>query len=67
MNFVSWDYKYYSDEVKEILKKYQISEARYATRKSVSGVSYIVSLERCTMVPFENEETNLPHIYISEF
>ena len=67
VNFVSWDYKYYSDEVKEILKKYQISEARYATRKSVSGVSYIVSLERCTMVPFENEETNLPHIYISEF
>ena len=67
VNFQSWDYKYYSDEVREILKKYQISEARYATRKSVSGVSYIVSLELCTMVPFEDEKTSLPRIYISKF
>ena len=67
VNFVSWDYKYYSDEVKEILKKYQISEARYITRKSVSGVSYIVSLEQCTMIPLEDSSTNLPCIYISDF
>ena len=67
VNFVSWDYKYYSDEVRGILKKFQISEARYATRKSVSGVSYIVSLERCTMIPFEDSNKSLPRIYISEF
>ncbi len=67
VNFVSWEYKYYSDEVKDILKKFQISEARYATRKSVNGVSYIVFLERCTMIPMEISNMALSYIYISEF
>lgn len=69
VNFVSWDYKYYSNEVKDILRKYHITESRYATRKSVNGVAYIVSLERCTMIPMEDcgPSTPLPYIYISEF
>ena len=67
VNFASWDYKYYSDDVQKILKKYQILEASYATRKSVSGVSYVVSLARCTMIPLEDSDADLPRIYISEF
>lgn len=69
VNFVSWDYKYYSNEVKDILRKYHITESRYTTRKSVNGVAYIVSLERCTMIPMEDcgPSTPLPYIYISEF
>ena len=67
VNFVSWDYKYYSDEVREILRKYQLTEPRYVTRKSVSGVAYIVSLERCTMTPIEDCGPSLPYVYISEF
>ena len=67
VNFVSWDYKYYSDEVRDRLKKYHITESRYATRKSVNGVAYIVSLERCTMIPIEDCGPSLPYIYISEF
>ena len=67
VSFVSWDYKYYSAEVAGILKKYMIEEARYATRKSISGVSYVVSLDNRTMIPLKDSAANLPRVFISEF
>ena len=67
VNFVSWEYKYFSDSVRSYLITHLITEPRYATRKSVSGVAYIVNLESTTMIPLDNNKTDLPYIYITEF
>ena len=67
VNFSSLEYRFFSNEVRDHLSNYQIKRKRYATRKSVSGVAYIVNLELCTMVPFEDEINRFPYIYISEF
>lgn len=67
VNSVSWDYKYYSNDVGEKLRKYHIASSRYVTRKSVNGISYIVSLERGTLTPVEDCGESLPYIYVSEF
>ena len=67
VNFTSWEYRFYANNVQQVLKKYQITAPRYATRKSVSGVAYIINFERLTMIPNDNEHTTLPYLYISEF
>ena len=67
VNFASWEYRFFSNDVRTILTSYQINEVRYATRKSVSGVAYVVNLESCRLTPFEDDKTTLPYIYISEF
>jgi serine/threonine protein kinase len=67
VSFSSWEYHFFSLNVKSILSSYQVKDPRYATRKSVSGVAYAVNLEGCRMTPIEDDNTTLPYIYISEF
>ena len=67
VNFQSGDYRYFSDKVHYIMSIYQVKGVKYATKKSISGVAYIVNLEKCMMTPFEDDNTILPYIYISEF
>jgi hypothetical protein len=67
VNFSSWEYHFFSLNVRNILLSYQVKETKYATRKSVSGVAYEVNFERCKMIPIEDENTTLPYVYISEF
>ena len=67
VNFSSWEYHFFSLNVRNILSSYQVKETKYATRKSVSGVAYEVNFERCKMIPIEDENTSLPYVYISEF
>ena len=65
--FMSREYRFFSNDVRSIMLRYQLKEIRYATRKSVNGVAYIVNLERCKLIPFEDDNTALPYIYISDF
>jgi serine/threonine protein kinase len=67
VNFASWEYRFFSNDVRGILIGYQVDEVRYATRKSVSGEAYVVNLESCRMTPFVDDGTSLPYVYISEF
>ncbi len=67
VNFSSWEYHFFSLNVRNILSSYQVKETKYATRKSVSGVAYEVNFERCKMIPIEDDNTSLPYVYISEF
>ncbi len=67
VNFASWEYRFFSNDVRGILTGYQLNEVRYATRKSISGVAYEVNLESCRLTPIGNDNTTLPYIYISEF
>ena len=67
VNFSSWNYRFYSDQVKWILASYQIKEKLYATKKSVSGVAYEVNIEMSKMTPIDYENVSLPYIFISEF
>jgi hypothetical protein len=67
VNFSSWEYHFFSLNVRNILSSYQVKETKYATRKSVSGVAYEVNLVRCKMIPIEDENTTLPYVYISDF
>jgi len=67
VSFMSWDYKYYSNEVREILKNYGVSEARYITKKSINGISYSVEISSGTMMPLSDDLQSLPYIYIAEF
>lgn len=67
VNFSSWVYRYFSENVKNILASYQIKEKIYVTRKSVSGVAYEVNLEKSKLTPIDYEYVSLPYIYISEF
>ena len=67
VNYSSWEYRFFSDNIQYILSSYQIKESKYVTRKSVSGVSYIINLEKCKLAPLEDENNTLPYIYISEF
>ena len=67
VNYQSGDYRYFSDKVHYIMSTYQVKDVRYATKKSISGIAYIVNLEKCMMTPFEDDNTTLPYIYISEF
>ena len=65
--FSTMEYRFSSDNVRQVMANFHINEARYVTRKSVSGVAYIVNLEKCKLVPVYDENTILPYIYISEF
>ena len=67
VNFSSWEYHFFSLNVRNILSSYQVKETKYATRKSVSGVAYEVNFVRCKMIPIEDENTTLPYVYISDF
>ena len=67
VTFSSWEYRFFSVNVQNILASRQVKELRYATRKSVSGVAYEVNLDKCKLVPIDGENTTLPYIYISEF
>ena len=67
VNFSSWEYRFFSNDVRGILINHQIKEIRYATRKSVSGVAYVVNLESCRLTPIDDDNTTLPYIFISEF
>ena len=67
VNFSSWEYRFFSDDVRGILINHHIKEARYATRKSVSGIAYVVNLESCRLTPIDGDNISLPYIYISEF
>ena len=67
VNFSSWEYRFFSNDVRSILINHQIKEIRYATRKSVSGVAYVVNLESCRLTPIDDDNTTLPYIFISEF
>ena len=67
VNFSSWEYRFFSNDVRSILINHQIKEIRYATRKSVSGVAYVVNLESCRLTPIDDYNTTLPYIFISEF
>ena len=67
VSFVTWDYRYYSKEVKEILKEYGVTEDRYITKKSINGISYSIELGLCTMMPLGDDVQSLPYIYIAEF
>lgn len=67
VSFTSWEYRIYSKNVRNIMSSYQIDEPRYMTKKSVSGVTYLVDLVKCSMVSQEDSDLNLPCIYISEF
>ncbi len=67
VNFASWEYRFFSNDVRSILTGYQVNEVRYATRKSVSGVAYEVNLANCRLTPIDGDSTTLPYIYISEF
>ncbi len=65
--FASWEYRFFSNDVRGILTGYQVNEVRYATRKSVSGVAYVVNLESCRLTPIDDDHTSLPYVFISEF
>lgn len=67
VNFSSWEYRFFSNDVRSNLINHQIKEIRYATRKSVSGVAYVVNLESCRLTPIDDDNTTLPYIFISEF
>ena len=67
VNFSSWEYRFFSNDVRSILINHQIKEIRYATRKSISGVAYVVNLESCRLTPIDDDNTTLPYIFISEF
>ena len=67
VNFSSWEYRFFSDDVRGILINHHIKEARYATRKSVSGIAYVVNLESCRLTPIDGDDITLPYIFISEF
>jgi len=67
VNFSSWEYRFFSNDVRSILINHQIKEIRYATRKSVSGVAYVVNLESCRLTPIDDDNTTLPYIFITEF
>ena len=67
VNFSSWEYRFFSDDVRDFLINHHIKEARYATRKSVSGVAYVVNLESCRLTPIDGDNITLPYIFISEF
>ena len=62
------EYKYFSDEVHQNLLESQITEPKYITKMSVSGLFYIVDLKRGAMVPVSGScSLDFPYIYISEF
>ena len=62
------EYKYISDEIHQNLLESQITEPKYITKMSVSGLFYMVDLKRGAMVPVsESDSFDLPYIYISEF
>ena len=67
VSFISGEYKYFSEEVKNILNKRLISEPLYRTQRTISGLSYVLSLDHRTITPLDDSETDLPYIYISEF
>ena len=67
VNFSSWEYRFFSDDVRDFLINHHIKEARYATRKSVSGVAYVVNLESCRLTPIDGDNITLPNIFISDF
>jgi len=67
VNFSSWEYRFFSDDVRDFLINHHIKEARYATRKSVSGVAYVVNRESCRLTPIDGDNITLPYIFISEF
>jgi len=67
VSFISGEYKYFSEEVKNILNKRLISEPLYRTHRTISGLSYVLSLDHRTITPLDDSETDLPYIYISEF
>ncbi len=59
------EYKYFSDEVHQNLLESQITEPKYITKMSVSGLFYIVDLKRGAMVPVSGScSLDLPYIYI---
>ena len=60
------EYKYFSEEVHQKLIESQIKETKYKTKMSVSGLFYVVDLEKGVMVP-KNGAFDLPYIYITEF
>ena len=67
VSFASWEYRIYSKDVRNILSSYQIKEPRYMTKTSVSGVTYLVDLEKCSMVSHVDDDLHLPYVYITEF
>ena len=66
VSYGNGEYKFFSDQVQEELKKSLIKEPRYITRKSISGVAYKINLNWGIMVPFM-EDFDFPYIYITEF
>ena len=66
VSFASWEYRFFSNDVRGIMTGYQVNEVRYATRKSISGLAYVVNLESCRLTPID-DHTSLPHVFISEF
>ena len=67
VNFSNGTYRYFSLSVRVHLIGHLISASQYITRTAVSGVTYIVDLERCTMRPAEGDIPQLPYLYITEF
>ena len=66
ISYGNGEYKFFSDQVQEELKKSLIKEPRYITRKSISGVAYKINLNWGIMVPLM-EDSDFPYIYITEF
>ena len=64
--FESREYRFFSDNVQNLLSRYSINETVYATGKSVSGIAYSVNLKRCNLTPIDNDAP-LPYIYVSDF
>ena len=67
VSFGNGEYKFFSEKVHDELKKCFIMQPRFATRRSINGISYVISLEYCSMSPLTDKENSLPYIYISEF
>ena len=64
--YSSGEYRYYSDDVRNVLANYKVKDNRYTTSKSINGMAYIVNIGSCRLIPTD-EETTLPNIYVSEF
>lgn len=66
VSFGNGEYRYYPNQADDDLLSFLRTHERYVTRKSISGVEYIVDLKGCSMLKAE-EEMNLPYAYITEF
>ena len=66
VHYSSGEYRYYSDDVHNMLAKYKVKDIQYVTSKSITGLAYIVNTESCRLTP-TNERTTFSNIYVSEF